>query len=300
MKLITRRKALLAGAGLIASPAIVRAGWLPLIKSSGGGGGVTGQVELIGTQISSGNSGYPNLVLSPQKFTSTSWTPANSTLADAAVTSPDGTTTGSTLTCSSTAAGVHIITTGASVKAASSIVYAVSCYLKAGHESRAVIQLENSAATSGAYCVFDLSGVQVGVAPTAFGTGFSASGAAITSVGSGWCLCSFNVTSDASTSFKFAIQSDHGTGTGAISNYYAGVTTTPAISMFGAQVVGPTQTANLLANLIDGSGTTWWEDYSPLAWAGVDMGSSNAATFTGAYFTPRAGNSALTDRKSVV
>ena len=154
--------------------------------------------------------------------------------------------------------------------------------------------MTNSAGTSGAYCCFDLSGVQVGVAPTPFGTGFSGASASITSVGSGWCYCKFSVTSDTGTTLKFIVEADKNTGTQALSNNYVGSAAGVAIYVWGAMLVGPTQTSNLLANLIDGSGTTWWEDYSPLAWAGVDMGSSNAATFTGAYFTPRAGNSALT------
>src|ERR1039458_6241635 len=68
----TRCNLLLGGASLIASSAILRA-QVALTGAGKGtpggvGSGVTGQVELIGTQISSGQSGFPNLLLAPQKF----------------------------------------------------------------------------------------------------------------------------------------------------------------------------------------------------------------------------------------
>ena len=264
-------------------------------SGSGGGGGVTGTVEVIGSQISSGNSGFPNLIIEPQLLTdpysSGTWTALNGTLADNVAAGPDGGTNASSLT-ETAATGNHYFKQSIT-KAASSLTYTLGVVAKQGIRTRIVLQAANNAGTSGTLAVFDLAGGQVGVAATNFGSGWTGSSPTITSLANGFYLCTLTVVTDATTVMTYYVQGDANAGTAALHNSYAGSTASASFFTAGNLIVNSVQTSNLLANLIDGTNTTWWDDYSPLAWAGVDMGVGKTANFTGYLFTPESGNAVL-------
>lgn len=81
MKLLTRRKTLLAAAALIASPAIVRAGWLPLVGAAAGNPTVTWNPADKAPNILLSNG---NLTATGQTDTSGTWNSVRATLSQSA------------------------------------------------------------------------------------------------------------------------------------------------------------------------------------------------------------------------
>lgn len=287
--LLSKRVLLLGSAAIIASPAFA---W-----THGSASIVTGTVELIGTQISSGNSGYSNLLAGPAQTQNTNfWTLTNVTTVDNAATAPDGSTTATAVTESSANAR-HFVqnpAVGSSFTTATA-TYLVGCIAAQSLRTRIQLVFQNTAGTAYGQVVFDLAGVQIGVAPIASGSGWSVGTTTITSLPNGFCLCTLPVTVPASASCWIQVRGDAGSGTGALDNSYAGNNASTAFYLAGTFLSNSTTiTGNILSNLIDGSGTTWWEDYSPQAWAGIDLGSGNSAYFTGYLFTPESGDAVST------
>lgn len=174
-----------------------------------------------------------NLCLQSQTYANATWTKTNvsDTAFGTAIAAPDGTTTGLLLTENTTNAAHQI--TQSVTKAASNVQYAFSVMAKAGARSRIVLAPQIGA--NGVFAVFDLSGGQVGVATTTFGAGFTANSTSIRALTNGWYLCTTVFTTDTATTIVPTIQLDNGTGTGALSNSYAGVNGQGAY-IWGAQL----------------------------------------------------------------
>jgi hypothetical protein len=112
-------------------------------------------------------------------------------------------------------------------KAASSIAYSLSVRCKlhpTNTRNRLVIGIQNGSGGSGVVAIYDIAGgLLEGVAPSAYGSGFSGGTGAFSSAGSGWYLCELNgVTTDTDTAVKAVFGLDAGSGTGATSTNYAG------------------------------------------------------------------------------
>lgn len=255
-------------------------------------------IEVIGTQISSGNDGRANLLLYPGALTNSNWQYfSTATVADAAGTGPDGSATASALT-EGTANGNHEASIAFS-KPASALSYMFGFVVKQALRTRVVMVASDNPPfhSNNSNIAFDIAGGQIGTSIVNVGTGFTGSNASITALGNGFYFCQVEVSiSSAYTSASLTIQGDSGSGTQAISNTYTGNNTTPSFYIAGSFVAPKTATGNVLSNLIDGNPTTWWEDYSPQAWAGIDLGVGNTAQFTGYLFSPQEGNTTVASR----
>jgi hypothetical protein len=180
-----------------------------------------------------------NLTLQSNTFSNAAWTKNNvfDTSFATTTTAPDTAATGSKLTETTTNAA-HYMGGTAITKAASAIAYTYSVYAKAAERSRLMLVAYNSGATKGADVVFDVSGVQIGVAAgntNGFGTVFTSLSASITPLANGWTRCVFMFTSDNDTTLNFEIRLDANTGTQAANASYAG-TNGNGVYIFGAQV----------------------------------------------------------------
>lgn len=140
---------------------------------------------------------YPtrtNLLLRSQDF-SASWNLLRLTLSTK-IAAPDGTTTADLL-LDTAVAGTHVAIQTIS-KAASSIVYSSSVYVKAN--VRDIVEFRVSDQTGkGVRTVFNLTTATITTAATAFGTGFTAGSSSITNVGNGWYRIELRATSNTAT-----------------------------------------------------------------------------------------------------
>ncbi len=172
-----------------------------------------------------------NLLLRSAEFGNAAWTTSNSSISSDADVAPDGTTTADRLV-ENTSNTTHRVQQDVT-KAASAITYTYSVFVK-GTGRRLVVNAEDPG-TGGVYAVFDIAGGQVGVAATAYGSGFVAVGARITSVGGSRYRCEVTLTSNTATTLRCILGLDNGTGTGALSQTYTG-DGSAFLSIWGAQL----------------------------------------------------------------
>lgn len=133
-----------------------------------------------------------NLILRSQDF-SASWSLLRVTASTNAIAAPDGTVTADQL-LDTAVAGTHVaIQTIA--KAASSIVYDASVYVKANVRDKGELRVSDQAG-NGVRIAFNLTTATITAGPSAFGAGFTVGTASITSVGNGWYRVELSATSN--------------------------------------------------------------------------------------------------------
>jgi hypothetical protein len=195
-----------------------------------------------------------NLILQSENF-SASWSLLRMTNTADALVSPDGRLTADLL-LDTAVAGTHvaiqIIT-----KAASSIVYTASVYLKAGVRTLGELRVSDQAG-NGVRNTFNLAAGTVGT-PSAFGIGFTAGTSTITSVGNGWYRVDLVVTSNIAVTLGQEIYIADGSGntsyTGNGSGFYAwgaqleaGAFATSYIPTVASQVTRAADSASMIGN----------------------------------------------------
>ena len=151
-----------------------------------------------------------NLLLRSEDITTT-W--GNITSNDTAnvATAPDGTTTADKFFDDSTEASTHILHQTVA-KAASSLDYAFTVYVKAVEYSKFQLRLSEATVAHGVKATFDLTAEAAG-AVASFGSGWTAGSSRITPLANGWYRCEMTGTSDTTTSIRSLIFLDNGTGT---------------------------------------------------------------------------------------
>jgi hypothetical protein len=139
----------------------------------------------------------------------------------AATIAPDGTLTGTNIK-EDGASDLHAVIQQISRGPKVPLIYRVALYAKQKERTRVAVYITDN---GGQTCVtiFDLAGVQVGVANTAVGADMVAGPASIVPAAEGWCLCKMDFTyGGASAPFALWIMPDSGSGVGAASYNYAG------------------------------------------------------------------------------
>lgn len=305
MRRPSRREVLIGSAALAACTQVNTAKALTgprraLLGSAGNTLG--GEVQILGTQIGvglsdTGTGSASNLFNSTQIFTAPDWNTLALSANDNQTTSPDGTVDAAALT-EGAGTSAHAISQGYTQVAAAT-QYTINFSVKKALRTRVVLFFEDLSLANGAYVVYDVNGGQIGVAATTYGTGWTgASAAAPVLQSNGFYLCTLTVTTpSAATYITAGIEGDAGSGTGALNQVYAGNTTTPALYVYGAQLVlgnsAPAYTANTnkglaATQLNSGDLTKFWGSLTANAWAGVDAGI--AVQWTRYAFTPRPGS----------
>ena len=133
-----------------------------------------------------------NLILRSEDF-STGWSLLRLTASANAIAAPDGTTTADQL-LDTAVAGTHVAIQTIS-KAASSIVYDASVYLKASVRDKGELRVSDQSG-NGVRIAFNLTTGTITTTATAFGTGFTAGSSSITNVGNGWYRIELSATSN--------------------------------------------------------------------------------------------------------
>lgn len=284
------------------SGASLAQGWFPLAGEKFPGS----EVQVLGTQIGvgladTGTADSTNMLVSSQAFAGFEWFKSQITAVDNQTLAPDGTTTAATLT-ETTGNTTHQIYQGIP-GAAAATQYTCGVSIKPGLRSRHTLVVQDSGAVAGVFIVFDDSGVQVGVAATTFGSGWSALTAAVpTSQSNGFVHSQITFTTPSSATFVDAVvtvEGDANTGVQAIHNVYTGSAASPAFSFYGVQcepgtslsAYGNTVNQGLAAsNLTNGTLTqaNYWGTQTANAWVGIDAGT--AVQWTGYAFAPRPGS----------
>ena len=148
-----------------------------------------------------------NLVLRSEEINDATWVKNLATVAANATSSPDGTAAAEKLVVNnsitlgpSTGAGVRQNVT----KAASSLTYTFSAFVKAAEFNSVILYVLNSGATGGARCQFNLAAGTAST-PVLVGAGFSAVSATIANAASGWYRCTITVTTDVDTILQNSI-----------------------------------------------------------------------------------------------
>lgn len=185
-----------------------------------------------------------NLLLQSERFDNASWTKVQSSVtANTALTLDPMGGNAADILVEDTANSNHQLTQTVT-KAASSLKYIGSVYVKAG--SRTSLQLEVGSGGGGAWAFYNLSTGVVSSSGT-WGTGWTSVNRTITPVGNGWYRIAHSTTSDTTTSVIFKIMSAIGTNstyTGDGSN---------SLYVFGAQLEQPDQSQGTVAT----SGTNY-------------------------------------------
>lgn len=125
-----------------------------------------------------------NLALRSQEFDDATWNKSNATISANATTAPDGTTTADQVTSSSTTDSV-----AQDVTVVTATIYTWSVFLKASTNTQWVrlVQIDN-ASTNGVVAWFDILNGVKGTQSLA-GSGWTAQGSGIDSIGNGWYRC---------------------------------------------------------------------------------------------------------------
>ncbi len=151
----------------------------------------------------------------------TTWTATNLTDLTTTTTGPDG-VAGSMVRLNETTTNAAHNVNQSITKAASALAYVSTVFAKQGvGRTRVYGQLDDGSG-NGVYAVFDLAGGQVGVTATGLGTPFTSLSAQIISLGNGVYRCILIATTSTGTTLKGSWGNDSGSGTGALSNSYAG------------------------------------------------------------------------------
>jgi hypothetical protein len=195
-----------------------------------------------------------NLLLQSENF-SASWSLLRLTNTADALVSPDG-RVNADLLLDTAVAGTHVAIQTIT-KAASSIVYTASVYLKAGVRTLGELRVSDQAG-NGVRNTFNLTAGTVGT-PSAFGTGFTAGTSTITSVGNGWYRVDLVATSNSATTLGHEIYIADAGGTtsytGNGSGFYAwgaqleaGAFATSYIPTVASQVTRAADSASMIGN----------------------------------------------------
>jgi hypothetical protein len=127
-----------------------------------------------------------NLLTYSEDYSNAAWNKSNSTVTANTIVAPDGTLTGEKL-IANTSLGIHFASQGASVS--SGTTYTLSCFIKAGEETTAMLSLSTSPFPR---VKFNLSSGAI-ISSASGGTG------TITSVGNGWYRCTVSFTAPATS-----------------------------------------------------------------------------------------------------
>jgi hypothetical protein len=176
--------------------------------------------------------------LQPNAFDNAAWTKEETTIDDNATTEPTGAGTGADSMLETTNSAFHDVLQSVA-KAAADITYDVSVYIKGNSRTRASLYIDDGAG-NGQFVTFDLAGVQVGDAISAYGSGVTGGTAAIDNTGlnTDWVLCSVNgiTFSSARTAVRLVIAVDNLSGVTGTNNTFAG-DITKGLYLFGASLV---------------------------------------------------------------
>ena len=173
-----------------------------------------------------------NLVLYSEEFDNAGWTKSNGSVTANATTSPDGTTNADAFIENTAASAFHFINQPVT-KAASSIAYAGSFYVK-DKGRQVAFNIQNSTGSSGVQGRVNPATGTVTQNATAFGTGFTAGTITLTDAGNGWYRVVMTATSDTSTTVGFQLALHNGT-----SSVYTGDGVSGAF-LYGAQLEAAT------------------------------------------------------------
>jgi hypothetical protein len=260
-----------------------------IVDQTGGGGGIP-EVQILGSLIGTGlvdtgTADATNLLVSTQQaFTGIDWFSFNVTMADSGALAPDSTSTASTLTETS-AANQHNVSQGL-YTAASAAQYTFAISLKQGLRTRAALTIVDPMTQANfATCIFDLAGGAIGVAASVGGT-FTGASATITAKSNGFYLCTLTATTSGSGNYDVVVTADAGSGSGAANLSYAGNTSAPALTIWGAGVWAGTAgtyiplnaNAGAVATTVqqvfspNGGTTAYWGSKTPNPWVGFDAG----------------------------
>lgn len=278
-------------------------------------GGNLGEVQILGTQIGtadSGPTGTANLLNQAQTRDAPDWitpTQPGCVSVTGGASDPLGGSTAYNFVELVTTTCVHRLRQGI-IKAASAIQYTYSDTIKQGSRTRAAVIIGDSGTSyvpgtvntsingaNGAFAVINLATCTQGVAATTFGAGFSGASATFAASTNGYCRITITATSSTATTLIAETEPDSGSGAGALSNNYIG-NGSNAILLGCAQLEqaasatacnATTSNGHLVANLINGDVTDYWEGPVSQSWAGVDAGVGNTVTWTRYRFSTRQG-----------
>jgi hypothetical protein len=150
-----------------------------------------------------------NLLLRSEEFDNAGWTKLNGSVTANTTTSPDGTANADAFIENTAASAFHAM--GQAVtKAASSIEYAGSFYVK-DKGRQVAFNIQNAAGSSGVQGRVNPATGTVTQNATAFGSGFTAGTITITNAGNGWYRVVMTATSDTSTTVTFQLILHNGT-----------------------------------------------------------------------------------------
>jgi len=136
-----------------------------------------------------------NLLIYSEDFSNVAWSYASATATANSTIAPDGQLTADTITSSGTAVFSQTIT-----KAASSITYTGSYYIK-GSISSFSLTIDDGTSNNRGRCVFDLSTNTV-TTQVSDGTGFSGTSGTLTAVGNGWVRLTITTTTNTTTNAR--------------------------------------------------------------------------------------------------
>lgn len=212
-------------------------------------------------RVQLGNGSNSNLLLRSEQFDNASWTKVRSSVTADAIAAPDATTTAEKLVEDSTATNTHDLRQTVA-KAAASLPYAVSVFVKAAERTKFYIWLHDGATQANRVeAWYDLAAVPpVAGNVAAQGAGFSAPVATITSVGAGWYRLTLSGTTNATASVGVLMGSATAmgvstyTGNGTSGLYVWGAMLNPGTTAFGYLPTTSAAATSLVGDVSD----TWW------------------------------------------
>jgi hypothetical protein len=212
------------------------------------------------------------------------WLSFNVTMADVGALAPDGTNTASTLT-ETAANNQHNVSQGL-YTAATPGQYTFAISIEQRLRTRAALTIIDPLSQSNfATCVFDLAGGQIGVAASAGGSFSAPSAPAPILQSNGFYLCKLTVTTSGSGTYDVAVTADAGSGTGAANLSYAGNTSAPALTLWGAGVWAGAAGAYVPLNANAGAaGSTVQQVFSPNGGSKSYWGTQTAGAYIGFNF----------------
>ena len=164
--------------------------------------------------------GAHNLLLQSRAF-NTTWTATRVTVDPNAVAAPNGVVDADTIIETATGTTHHV--NQSYTKAASALTYTCAVDVKVASGSRRLcVFMQDAGGTNGAVAIFDVTGGQVGVAGSTFGSGWEVVTQSIESLGSGWYRVRFTSTTNTDTTLNVFYRLDNATGTAARSDSYTG------------------------------------------------------------------------------
>lgn len=144
-------------------------------------------------------TGTRNLLTYTEQFAI--WDKLRATVTDNSTTAPDGTSSADTL-LNTAVAGTHV-TIRTITKAASSLTYTATVYLKKSTLDQGELRMSDQSG-NGVRCTFNLTTLAVGT-PVAFGTGFVTGSSQITDAGNGWYRVTLTGTTNAAVTLGIEI-----------------------------------------------------------------------------------------------